>query len=247
MDTGSPEESREREDALLDAVQALLRSNDDLSSFAARVAHDLRSPLGAVIGQLELVELYGEDVPPLTATAVTSALAAAERMRSTLDDVLAYATLTLAPRLQDVDVRAVASAVLEDVAPQVAAAEATVALPDAVVVRTDPTLLRVLLQNLVANALVHAGPAPQVRLATRVTAGGWLVEVHDDGPGVPADLRDRVFEPLVRGSTRSGTGTGLATSARVAEALGGTLTVDDSPDLGGAVFRLQVGRSSTVG
>jgi signal transduction histidine kinase len=237
-----PDPDREREDALLDAVGALLRSNDDLASFAARVAHDLRSPLGAIIGQLRLADgLLDPDVPERTMAAVRAALSAAERMRRTVDDVLAYATLDLQPRVEPVDVAAAVRQVVDDLGDRIREAGATVEAPAPLVVESDPTLLGMLVQNLVQNALVHAGPDPHVAVdAGEVEPGGWWLEVHDDGPGVPVDQRAWVFEPLARASAASGsTGTGLATCARVAEALGGTIDVGDSR-LGGAVFRVAV-------
>ncbi|WP_165372572.1 sensor histidine kinase [Nocardioides iriomotensis] len=240
--TSPADPDREREDALLDAVGALLRSNDDLASFAARVAHDLRSPLGAIIGQLQLADgLLDPDVPERTLAAVRAALGAAERMRRTVDDVLAYATLDLRPRTEPVDVAAVVRQVVGDLEARIREAGGTVEAPASLVVDSDPTLLAMLVQNLVQNALVHAGPAPHVVVDVgTVDDAGWWLEVHDDGLGVPADKRSWVFEPLARGSGASGsTGTGLATCARVAEALGGTIAVGDS-HLGGAAFRVAV-------
>lgn len=240
MSSEPDETDGEREAALLDAVGALLRSNDDLAAFAARVAHDLRSPLGAIIGQLQLADgLLDPDVPERTLAAVRAALAAAERMRRTVDDVLAYATLDLQPRTEPVDVAAVVHGVLGDLDGRIRGAGGTVTPPEPLVVGSDPTLLGMLVQNLVQNALVHAGPAPQVAVEAGATDLGWWLEVHDDGPGVPVDKRSWVFEPLARSSAAGSTGTGLATCARVAEALGGTIEVGDSR-LGGAVFRVAV-------
>lgn len=240
MESTVPDDSRDREDALLGAVEVLLRSNDDLSAFAARVAHDLRSPLSAVIIQLQLADgLLGEEVPPRTLEAVRAAEVAAQRMRQTIDDLLAYATLTLAPRIESLDLHEVTRSVLGDLAAQVESSSARVSPPAVVQVRSDPTLIRLLLQNLIQNALTHAAPSPRIVVKAGSSGSGWWLEVHDDGPGVPRTLRERVFEPLVRGSDdHRSTGTGLATCARVAEACGGSISVGDSP-LGGAVFRVE--------
>lgn len=248
MESTAPDDSRDREDALLGAVEVLLRSNDDLSAFAVRVAHDLRSPLSAVIIQLQLADgLLGEEVPPRTLEAVRAAEVAAQRMRRTIEDVLAYATLSLTPRIESIDLLEVTRSVLGDLADQVESSSARVSPPASTQVRSDPTLIRLLLQNLIQNALVHAGPAPQVAVTAGSSETGWWLEVHDDGPGVPRALRERVFEPLVRGSDdHRSTGTGLATCARVAEGCGGSISVGDSP-LGGAVFRVDAHPVSASG
>ncbi|MDR6167301.1 signal transduction histidine kinase [Microbacterium paludicola] len=101
----------------------------------------------------------------------------------------------------------------------------------------DPTLLRAVLQNVVANALkftATAGRVPQVRVGAHAVHGGWRITVDDNGPGVPPADRERVFALMERGdSDAEGLGIGLSTCRRVIEAHGGRIGLDDSP-LGGA-------------
>ena len=108
----------------------------------------------------------------------------------------------------------------------------------------DPALLRRVLDNLIDNALRHAPQGTAVALRGYAADGGWNIDVADQGPGVAPDHRDRLFTRFARSdSARSpengGAGLGLALSAAIARAHGGTLesVVNDAP---GALFRLHI-------
>ena len=113
------------------------------------------------------------------------------------------------------------------------------AAPGAVPVRADPSLLHVVVTNLVVNALeaLSAGPVdhPAVRVAVDRDGSTARVRVSDNGPGVPGELRPRLFEPFVTGKP-SGVGIGLALSRRIALAHGGDLVLE--PGGAGASFLL---------
>lgn len=227
---------RRRESDLLDALGQLLRSNDELTAFAARVAHDLRAPLTAVLGFLALADgPFRDGTSERAAECVTAALGAARRMRSLVDDLLAYAVFDARPRPGRVPLAALVREVVADLGAP--AAEVGYEGPDEVA--GDATLLRQLVQNLVGNAVAHAGPAPRVCVRAVVDAAGLQLDVLDDGPGVPVPDRERVLDPLVRRPGSTGSGIGLATCVRIVDALGGTITVGDAPG-GGALFRVRL-------
>jgi two-component system sensor histidine kinase KdpD len=95
------------------------------------------------------------------------------------------------------------------------------------------------LSNLVENAARHTRPGTRVVISAAIEGAEVAVEVSDDGPGVPRDALDRVFEPFFRGSsggTPRGTGLGLAVARGLVEAHGGHISVRNRPE-GGAVFR----------
>ncbi len=224
-------ERRDRESGLLDAVGALLRTNDELAVFAGRVAHDLRSPLTAVLGFLSLADgPLRDETSDRAAECVRSAMSAATRMRVLVDDLLAYATFTARPELGSVDMPALVAAVMADLR-----ADGRVRYVGADRVCSDATLQRQLVQNLVGNALTHAGPAARVEVRVGMDKTNWWLQVADDGPGIPAEQRERVFDPFVRLGRTAGSGLGLATCARIAEALGGRIVVGEAAG-GGAAF-----------
>ena len=107
--------------------------------------------------------------------------------------------------------------------------------------RTDPVRLEQILVNLVSNAIRHTPEGSVVALRARGAPGTTVFEVIDHGPGVPAELRERIFEPFERFDPHSGLGTGLGLpiSRRLAEALGGTLTIEETEG-GGATFILKL-------
>lgn len=111
-------------------------------------------------------------------------------------------------------------------------------------VRIDPTRMRQLLVNLVKNAIEAVGDPTATVLHVRLRridgeAGGWLeLCVDDNGPGIPAELRERLFEPYSTTKTK-GTGLGLAIVKRIAEEHGGSIQAEDAPE-GGARFRLRL-------
>jgi two-component system sensor histidine kinase KdpD len=105
--------------------------------------------------------------------------------------------------------------------------------------RTDPVRFNQIVVNLLANAIRHAPEGHPVTIQVENSAPELRVRVIDRGPGVPVDLRERIFEPFERFDPHSGLGTGLGlpVSRRLAEILGGRLTVEDTPG-GGATFLL---------
>ena len=223
----------------------LRRSNTELADFAGQVAHDLRNPLTSVSMSLQL----RAEEPAVAGHAdarwlVERALSGSQRMDATINDVLSYGRVGGALRIRDVDLGAVMELVRADLAGTLDDVELTVgALPT---VCGDPTQLRLVLQNLVANAVKFTRPVRPPEVAVRGAADGdrWHVEVADNGPGVPAEERDRVFEPLARVDTSiEGAGLGLAICARVVRAHGGTIRMEQS-QAGGARVCFELPRTT---
>jgi signal transduction histidine kinase len=128
--------------------------------------------------------------------------------------------------------------------------EFAVDVPDAGELEADPALTRRAIDNLLDNAFRYAPELSTVRLAVRQEDSDWVFEISDEGPGVPPDQRERIFERFARADsarTRSGggAGLGLALSSAIATAQGGSLEHVDRPGPG-AVFRLRL-RSRSIG
>ena len=107
-------------------------------------------------------------------------------------------------------------------------------------VRIDAGRLAQVYINLIANAILHSD-VPEVRIAvssSRPEPGRYVVEIEDNGPGIPEPLRQRIFEPFFRGSRAGTAGLGLAISARILESFGGGIEAVRSPR--GACFRLHL-------
>jgi two-component system sensor histidine kinase KdpD len=111
--------------------------------------------------------------------------------------------------------------------------------------RTDPVRLEQILLNLLSNAIRHSPEGAAVEMRTAEVPGYVAFSVIDRGPGIPVELRERIFEPFERFDPHSGLGTGLGlpVSRRLAQALGGTLTVEETAG-GGATFILKIPSST---
>jgi two-component system CheB/CheR fusion protein len=205
-----------------------------LGGLAAIVAHEVRNPLAGLRASLQVLD---RRFPPEAREheVIAAMIQRIDSLNEKLQDLLYYAR-PKAPRLQAVDVRAVA---LE----AVASARAAVGdgCPDIdvraepVAVTADAEMLRAALLNLTLNACQasHHGP---VELVTAISDGSCRITVMDRGTGIPAEARERVFEPFF--TTRAaGTGLGLAIVKRLMDVQGGTIALSDRPG-GGTLAEL---------
>jgi signal transduction histidine kinase len=215
----------------------LERSNAELDRFAGVVSHDLRSSLTSVAGFLLLLERrHGDELSEPARELLASAGEASARMRSLVDDLLAYARVGHSGRAPEpVDVGALARRVAAAVAP--GAALETGALP---VVHALPREFEQLLANLIGNAakFVAPGTPPRIRLDAQRTDDAWRFELADNGIGIEARHADRIFGMFQRlhgGDAYPGTGIGLAIAAKVVERAGGRIWVRPGSE-GGSVF-----------
>lgn len=216
-------------------VRERLEESDHLRrTFLASLAHDFRTPLTVITGRLALLAHGNPDAG--------EALSMAQRLDRTMNDLLAAARIeagSLAPKIETLDlVDAVESA-------RAALDESTIAIATAIpadlpFIAADPVLLQQVLVNLIDNALRHARTA--VRITAATDGDAVTLSVGDDGPGIPAADRERVFDRFARieGSDRaSGSGLGLAIVRGFAEAMGMTVGIEDA-EAGGACFTLRM-------
>ena len=230
--------SRTLDDMLGELSEAHTETESALArqrQFVADASHELRTPLTSILANLELLEasLRGDD-----REIASSALRSSQRMRRLVADLLLLARADAgrqAPR-DTVDMAAVVRDVAGEVAPLAEDHELEVDAPRAVTVEGSRDDIHRLVLNLVQNALVHTPAGTTVCVRLRDEDGAHLV-VEDDGPGVPAELRHRLFERFVRGQgdTGGGSGLGLAIVRAVAETHGGTVDLRERED-GGACF-----------
>jgi signal transduction histidine kinase len=227
---------------LLGQVREMQRQRD---LFFAMMNHELRNALTGVYGWAERL-VRGRGGPDAKVAAAHEVYDAAERTITLLNNFLDVTRLDagkVKPVFRDVEVPAVVARVVTGLEPTAAARTVTLSQRcPAVVWRTDVVRLEQILVNLLTNAIRHAPENSTVDVL--VECNGELgVRVSDHGPGVPPALRDRVFQPFERFDPDSGggTGLGLSVSRRLAELLGGRLTLEDTPG-GGATFMLVLPR-----
>ncbi|MCL2729950.1 MAG: HAMP domain-containing histidine kinase [Actinomycetia bacterium] len=220
------------------ALHARQESETRVRQFVADASHELRTPLASIRGYAELTRRGRESTGPDTRHALGRIESEAGRMTTLVEDLLLLARLDAGRPL---------SLAETDLSPLVvdAVSDARAAgrdhhwrldLPDQpACVHGDAQRLHQVLTNLLANARTHTPPGTTVTArVARPRRGGVLLQVEDDGPGIPDELRRRVFERFARGdASRSrnagSTGLGLAIVHSVVAAHGGSVTVDSAP------------------
>jgi signal transduction histidine kinase len=206
----------------------LAQSQNRLAGFAGQISHDLKAPITAIIGFTELLQdLDTVEQDPNAAAYVGRCASAARRMLAMVEDLLAYARVggSLSQRRNALD--RLLPEVLDDLGTATAGAEITWSGPD---VRADTAQLRALVQNLVGNALAYRSERPcVVRVVTRTDGDTTVLQVIDNGSGIPAESRAEVVRPLVRlRKDVNGSGLGLAVCTRIVRAHGGSLEIGDT-------------------
>ncbi|HEX2035306.1 MAG TPA: HAMP domain-containing sensor histidine kinase [Chloroflexota bacterium] len=199
------------------------------------LAHDLRNQLTPVRGRLGLLQRRarreGREEYLQDAEEVARSLVRLERLIEDLLDAARLEQGLFALNRQPVGLVALARETVDTVRTEAIPIDVCTAEAEVRVV-ADPDRVRQVLENLLANAVKHspAGAAVRVRVGTEERPGGtWAtVTVSDQGPGIPAELVPRLFERFALGPGSTGLGLGLYLARRLAEAHGGTLTVDST-------------------
>jgi two-component system phosphate regulon sensor histidine kinase PhoR len=214
--------------------------------FVANVSHELRTPLSLIKGAAETLLDGAHSDPVALARLLAIINRHADRLTLLIDDLLLLAKLDsgrLKLNLQPTLLRSEVQDVLLDLAPHIEERKVTIenALPAGLGANVDPDRLRQVFSNLIDNAIKYGRPAGKVKITGRIL-DDRLIElgVEDDGPGIPADARVRIFERFFRADKarsreQGGTGLGLAIVKHVVQAHGGEVRVES--DLGrGATF-----------
>ncbi|MEV6173064.1 HAMP domain-containing sensor histidine kinase [Streptomyces sp. NPDC051954] len=248
-----------------DALAKRHTSEERLRSFAADASHELRTPVASIRGHAELALRHPGPVPDMVERALDRVAAEAARMGAMVDDLLLLARLDAGRplRREPVDVTRLVIDCTDDARAASPGHRWALDLPETpVTVTGDSHRLAQVLTNLLANARLHTpvGTLVTVRLRPREAGGqcelsgcewsGCELSVTDNGPGIPSELRQTLFERFTRADRRhpgngNGTGTatgtggagaglGLSIAAAVVAAHEGTLTVESVP--GSTVF-----------
>ena len=224
--------------ATLDDTRAALHARDErLQMMLAGIAHEVRNPLGGLELYAGLLRdaLAGQPERLGEVARIERELA---HLRTVVSEFLEYARRPKLEPRREIAVRPLLDEVRE-LTETPGGARVTVDAPAALTVRADAGQLRRALLNLARNAAAAMQGLPgEIVLAARAGAAGVRLEVRDRGPGVPAELREKIFAPFFT-TREKGTGLGLAFVREIVLDHGGDVSVLDAPD-GGAIFRLDL-------
>jgi two-component system, OmpR family, sensor kinase len=205
--------------------------------FVADASHELRTPLTSVLANLELLE---EELEGEQRETAASALRSSRRMRRLVADLLLLARADagrVAPH-EPIDVSSVVTDAAAELEPVAGGHEISVSAPHGMHVLGARDELHRLVLNLLENALRHTDPGTAVEAQVMRENGTIVLAVEDDGPGIPDELRDKVFERFFRGSSDRGgsSGLGLSIVRAVTESHHGAVTLEPPLDGRGARF-----------
>jgi signal transduction histidine kinase len=227
--------------------------------FVADASHELRTPLTSILANLEFLQERLEDggaEPGEDAETIAAALRSSQRMRRLVSDllILARADAGRAGPRGPLDLAEVAAEAVAEVRPVAGGHDLRLEAPAPVPLEGNRDELHRLVLNLIENGVRHTPEGSGIEVTAASRNGDAVLEVADDGPGIPDEVSERIFSRFVRLSDAghadrvqapadlaadSGTGLGLAIVRAVAEAHGGSVTVDRSP-AGGARFTVRL-------
>jgi signal transduction histidine kinase len=246
-----PTKASDEIEVLAESFDRMLDRLDDAfarqRAFVSDASHELRTPLTIVRGQLEVLARQ-KDVPRDEVVRVTRLVSAeTERMERLVDDLLMLAKTEEGSPLvrRRIDLRDYVHDVF-DALSLTADRQFELGPVSDVSIEADPDRLSQVIHNLAQNAVAHTHDGGLVRLSAAANGRYVRFAVEDDGPGIPADQRDRIFDRFhrtdySRARTTGGSGLGLAIARALVEAHGGQIRAGESPE-GGARLEFDLPR-----
>jgi PAS domain S-box-containing protein len=230
---------REREKVMI----ALTQSNEDLKQFAYVASHDLQEPLRMVASYTQLLaERYGDQLDDKAHKFIAYAVDGASRMQTLILDLLAFSRVeTRAQPFKSVDAQSALGAAIVNLKAVIDETGSLVTTDDLPQVRADESQLTMVFQNLINNGIKFQNerhPA-HIHVSAQPQNGCWCFSVQDNGIGIDAKYKDKIFLVFQRLHTRSeypGTGIGLALCKRIIDRHGGRIWFESSPGQGTTFF-----------
>ncbi len=221
----------ERTRELTAANKELSRSNVELEDFAYVASHDLQEPLRKISAFAGLLESdYKKELPADAQVYITGLKTSSTRMRTLINDLLTYSRVTTKVQpFKQVDLNSTVKEVFEDLQTRINETSATIKADKLCTIEGDPLQIRLLLQNLISNALKYKqeGVTPVIWIKSIDTDEYCTISIADNGIGFNEQYIDKIFTIFQRLHGRTayeGTGVGLAICKKIIDRHGGTIT-----------------------
>jgi len=244
--------------AMLEAINEQLQLiNRELESYSYSVSHDLRAPLRAISGFAEIIRRrHSDKLDSEGRHYLDNIIDASNRMNRLIDDLLVYSRIGRRNvTLQPVNLAKIFDEVIEDLAGRIEATGVRVHPPPAEtlpVIHSNPTLLRQIILNLLANAVTYHRPdapdGPRVEVRCETGSDQITLEFLDNGIGIAREYQEKIFEVFQRlhgDEEYAGTGIGLAIVKKAVTLLGGRVWLESTPGQGSTFF-LQIPLQQSV-
>jgi len=233
--------------AKLETQSATLHErNEDLRHFAWASAHDLKSPLISIGGHAQmLLDRLGPELPEGRRQSLEFILAGSKRMFQHVNDMLDYSRAAeMEPHMAVMAFDRFTQDLLSSLDGRIRESGAHIRLRATAEIFSDRRLLRMILQNLVENALCYRQPdrAPEIDLSAELVPGFVVIQVKDNGLGIAPTHQPQIFQSYYRlhdDTKIPGTGLGLAICLRAVKRLGGTIDLDSEPGRG-SIFTVRL-------
>jgi len=222
---------------------ALKTANQELEAFSYSVSHDLRAPLRAINGFITALEdEYKNHLDEQGLSYITRVKNASRRMGELIDALLNLSRLMrVGLKREQTDLTALAGSIVDELKHREPDREVSVNLQPGLVAYCDPTLIRIVLENLMGNAIKFTAgcPGAHIELGTRADDSPTVFYIRDNGVGFDMEYANKLFRPFQRlhgGAEYLGTGIGLATAQRIIERHGGRIWASAVVDEGATFF-----------
>lgn len=211
-------------------ISDLTRSNAALKKFSHIAAHDLKSPVSAIVQLTDLLNLkYGSALDEKGSELIRCIADSANRMRILIDDLLNYASITTTASQAVIDCTSALEQALESLKGLIHDHKALISYSNLPEATLPPAHLIQVFQNLIRNAVQYSGVAePAIHISATANADHWLFSVRDNGKGIAEKYHETIFEPFQRlhGHEHAGSGIGLAVCRKIIEDAGGKIWVE---------------------
>lgn len=228
---------------LLHDLTRLKRLEETRSGFIANVSHELRTPLAMIKGYIETLLSGDTHAPEIQTRFLGKIEKHADRLHLLIEDLMTISSLETGEiklNVRPVDLAGLTARVIDDLAAPAGRrnVEITNRIPPDLKVDADAERLHQVLLNLIDNAIKYGRPRGKIEVGSRDAENGSVeVRIRDDGPGIPPQALDRVFERFyrvdrARSREQGGTGLGLSIVKHIIHSHGGTVRVESEPGLG---------------
>jgi PAS domain S-box-containing protein len=218
---------------------AILESKSkEMEQFAYIASHDLREPLLTIKNYMKLfLKNFGDALDGESKQYIESIVRASNRMDILIRDLLDYSRLSQLKELKDVDTNILIKEIESDLAFLISSNNAVITMEKLPVIKAYPTELKILFQNLIANAIKFRkkDTPPQIHISSSKTGSVWEFEVKDNGIGIADEDKEKVFHMFKRLHSRQeyeGTGIGLAYCKKIVELHNGYIRIESQPGVG---------------